>query len=286
VIAEVGGGLRTYEVSNRPVLDGYGIDEMRTGGRGQPLLPWPNRIDGGRYQFGGRTHQLPLTEPARRNAIHGLTGWANWEVRAQADDRATLGLLVHPQDGYPFTLDLAIEYTLTDAGLCVTTTATNVGSTALPFGAGFHPYLTVGTPAVDDAVLELPASAVLESDERGIPTGRIAGVGDVGLDFRSPRPVGSTVLDHCFTDLGRDEQGVVRARLSTSDGAAAVTLWADAAFTHLMVFTGDTLEPAHRRRGLAVEPMTCAPNAFHTGDGITVLAPGQATTSMWGITPS
>ena len=116
-LVEVGGGIRTYEVGGRPVLDGYGVEETRTAGRGQPLLPWPNRVDGGRYSFGGAELQLALTEPERGNAIHGLTGWARWEVHDRAADWATMGYLLPPQAGYPFTLDLAIGYRLDDQGL-------------------------------------------------------------------------------------------------------------------------------------------------------------------------
>ena len=63
-----------------------------------------------------------------------------------------------------------------------------------------------------------------------------------------------------------------------------VTLWADALWSHVMVFTGDTLAPERRRRGLAVEPMTCAPDAFNTGEGLRVLAPGESVTCSWGVT--
>src|SRR6266566_1670014 len=106
VIVEVGGGLREYAVDGQPLLDGYAIDAMADGGRGQPLLPWPNRLADGRYVFGGRTLQLPIDELERRNASHGLTRWQNWNVLEQAADRVRLGLVVHPRPGYVFTLAL------------------------------------------------------------------------------------------------------------------------------------------------------------------------------------
>ena len=53
---------------------------------------------------------------------------------------------LHPQPGYPFRLALTIEYALTDEGLSVSTTATNTGPDPCPYGCGFHPYLTLGTP--------------------------------------------------------------------------------------------------------------------------------------------
>jgi aldose 1-epimerase len=79
VIVEVGGGLRSYSASGLDLVDGYGGDEMSSSGRGQVLIPWPNRLEGGSYEFDGKHHQLPLNEPERRNAIHGLVRWGRME---------------------------------------------------------------------------------------------------------------------------------------------------------------------------------------------------------------
>src|SRR5258707_11457460 len=87
VVVEVGGGLREYEVDGQPVLDGYGVDAMADGGRGQPLLPWPNRIADGQYEFGGTRLQLPIDEVSRHNAAHGLTPWGNWDAPPHGEDR-------------------------------------------------------------------------------------------------------------------------------------------------------------------------------------------------------
>jgi len=76
-----------------------------------PLIPWPNRLADGRYVFAGEEHQTPLTEPDRRNAIHGLTRWMNWRA-VQQDARAVMGCSSRPQPGYLFTLALEIEYAL------------------------------------------------------------------------------------------------------------------------------------------------------------------------------
>ena len=149
VVVEVGGGLRTYTAGGRELLDGYGADEMCTSGRGQVLLPWPNRIEDGTYEFDGRRHTLALDEPERRNAIHGLVRWSAWTVAEHEPARVVVEHVLHPQPGYPFSLAVGIEYALSDAGLAVTTTATNVGPEPCPYGCGAHPYLTLGTPTVD-----------------------------------------------------------------------------------------------------------------------------------------
>ena len=173
------------------------------------LIPWPNRIEDGAYEFDGRQHQLALDELEARNAIHGLVRWAGWSVGEREQSRVVIEHVLHPQPGYPFRLRLAIEYALSDDGLSVATTATNVGPDPCPYGCGSHPYLTLGTPTVDSLVLTAPARAVLTSDERGLPTGRTA-VAGTEYDFTQPRAIGATRLDNCFTDLERD--GGRRAR--------------------------------------------------------------------------
>src|SRR5205823_11016791 len=100
----------------RPILDGYGAGEVCPSGRGQLLVPWPNRIEDGRYDFDGRSHQLPLNEPERRNAIHGLARWSHWSVVDQAKDRVMFEHVLYPQPGYPFTLELRAEYSLSEEG--------------------------------------------------------------------------------------------------------------------------------------------------------------------------
>jgi len=286
VVTEVGGGVRSYTAGTRAVLDGFGAGEMCRGGRGQVLAPWPNRLSQGRYRFDGMEHQLPLEEPALGNAIHGLVRWANWEVLEQASDRVVVGHRQHPRPGYPFTLDLAVEYHLAADGLTVTTTARNVGDRSLPFGLGFHPYLSVGTDHVDEAILCVPARSRLETDDqREHGDAPMVAVAGSALDFTFPRPIGDLRLDTCFGDLLRGTDDRARVVLASPDDGAAVTLWMDASFSYVMVFTGDTLAPERRRRGLAVEPMTCAPQALRTGLGLQVLAPGAAAVAAWGIEP-
>jgi aldose 1-epimerase len=281
VVVEVGGGLRSYSVGDRDVLDGYDVDEMSSSGRGQVLLPWPNRLQDGEYEFDGRQHQLDLTEPEEHNAIHGLVRWSPWRVAEREPHRVAMEHALHPQPGYPFSLELRLEYALSDRGLEVRTTATNVGRDACPYGAGAHPYLTVGTDTVDPVELHAPGATMLQSDDRGLPVGREP-VDGTAHDFRRPRLIGSTVLDNCFTDLERREDGLARVRLRDPEKGATVTLWVDASYPYLMLFTGDPL-PDVNRRSLAVEPMTCPPNAFRTGEALIRLEPGESTTGAWGI---
>jgi aldose 1-epimerase len=284
VVVEVGGGLRTYRAAGREILDGYGPDQLCDSGRGQPLIPWPNRLAGGRYTFEGATYQAAVDEVATGNAIHGLARWRSWDVTQSGEAEAVMSLRLRPSPGYPFSLDLAIRYTVGDDGLTVTTTARNDGTGPCPYAVGFHPYLAAFGGVVDDLDLQAPGQARYFADDRGIPTGREMVDGE--WDFRPGRPIGDRHLDTCFTLLARDATGRATVALTDPRSGDAVRLWMDEAFGYLMLFTGDTVaDPARRRRGLAVEPMTAAPDAFNSGDGLIVLRPGQATQAIWGIDP-
>ena len=258
-------------------------DEMSSSGRGQVLIPWPNRLQDGSYEFDERHHQLPLNEPEHRNAIHGLVRWTAWTVVEREPHRVVMEHVLYPQPGYPFSLGISIEYSLLDIGLQVRTTATNLGTDPCPFGSGAHPYLTLGTATIDRLILSVPGRTVLRSDERGLPIGTEA-VEDTEYDFRKPRPIGSTTLDHAFTDLERDEDGLARVELRDPDHDTQVSLWVDQSYPYLMLFSGDPL-PNVRRRSLAVEPMTCPPNAFRTSENLIRLEPGASFTGTWGIAP-
>jgi len=282
VATELGAGLRALSCGDRPVIAGYQPNELPPGAAGQLLVPWPNRVDGGRYTVAGTEYQLDLSEPRAGNAIHGLGRWAPWSVARHDRHAVALRHVLLGRSGYPFCLDMEVEYHLSeDAGLRVSVTASNVGALSAPYGTGSHPYLTAGTPTVDECELTLPVARWLHADERGIPAGPPQDVTGSALDFRSTRPIGAARLDHAFTGLDRDATGRAWARL-VGDGTA-VALWAGPGYRWLQVFTGDTLDATHRRRAVAIEPMTCPPNAFATGTDLIMLDPGDSVTHTWGI---
>ena len=282
-VVTLGGGIRAYALAGRELLDAFAPGERPTSGRGQVLAPWPNRIENGSYEFDGKRMQLPLTEPEHGNAIHGLVRRATWTVVDQAADRVVLDYVLEPQPGYPFPLALGIEYVLSDSGLTVTMMARNLGIEPCPYGSGQHPYLTLGTPTVDSLRLRVPAQTVVLSDERGLPA-RAESVEGTDYDFRTGRTIGGTVLDNAYSELERDADGRARVLLDDAGGDSGITLWVDESYPYVMVFTGDPL-PDVARRGIAVEPMTCPPNAFRTGESLIRLEPGESVASRWGIEP-
>jgi aldose 1-epimerase len=257
VAVEVGGGLRVYD----DVLLGYDADEMATAGRGQVLAPWPNRLADGAYSFDGVSLQLPITELETRTAMHGLVRFANWICSEHASSRVVLEHTLHPQPGYPFLLQLRVAYELSESGLTVETTAENRGRDPLPFGLAHHPYIA---GRADDAEVTLPAATRLNVNDRKLPIGRAPN--------ELPRSfvVGDREIDATFTDLEDRQVTVGRHRV-----------WFDDAYPYVQLFTGD--HPAVERQGVAVEPMTCPPNAFRTGEGLVVLQPGETFRGCWGI---
>lgn len=284
IITEVGATLRSYAVGTQPVIHGFAADERSQGGRGQVLAPWPNRIDGGAYTFGAVAAQAPINEVDRQTAIHGLVRWQPWAMVATAQNRVRLHCVLHPSPAYPFHLDMEIEYHLGRRGLTVTTDVKNVGPTDLPFGLGFHPYLVVGTLRIDTARLRVPARRFVVADARGLPVSTESVLG-TPFDFTEQRPVGATQLDTAFGTLERGADGRARVDLDHSDTGGGVTVWADECFPWFMVFSGDSLPVQDRRVAMAIEPMTCPPNAFRSGEDLIVLTSGSSWSGSWGIEP-
>jgi aldose 1-epimerase len=280
-VVEVGGGIREYTVGERAVLEPYPRDAICDGGHGAPLIPWPNRLAEGRYSFDGSDYRVELSEPARLNAIHGFMRWRPWSAALHEAHRVVMSATLHPLPAYPFALDLSIAYELGEDGLTVSTTATNVGAAACPYGTGQHPYLSPGAGLVDACTLQLPASTRILTDEtRRVPVAREP-VAGTSFDFREPRAVGEQRLDVGFTDLARDRSGRALVRLSGADGRT-VELWLDERYEFVQLYSGDELARERRRTGLAVEPMTCPSNAFQSGDGLVRLEPGESLTTRWG----
>lgn len=288
VVVNVGGGIRSYNAEGRRVIQGYAEDEMCSGGRGQLLAPWPNRLDGGTFEWNSKTHRTPLSEAEKGNAIHGLVRWSVWTVGEATDDRAVLTYRHYPQPGWPWCLDYRVEYRLTRDGLIVGLRVVNREDHGVPFGAGWHPYLDAFGGRVDDVALTVPAAVAYEASDRAIPTGTVS-VSGTTFDFTTGKRIGSLVLDKGFTELqrGSDGRAVVTVNSPASGGAESgphtTELWVDESYTHLVVFSGDTLAESQRRTALAVEPMTCAPNALRSGDGLRTLEPGAPFDATWGL---
>lgn len=267
-IVTVGACLRTLTRDGLDLVAGTPTRGMCADYRGAVLMPWANRIGDGRYEFAGERHRLPLTEPERGNALHGLAHWVPWTVAEHTDARVVLRYELPAQVGYPWSLDLEASYALGDDGLTTTLSARNRALTTAPYAAGLHPYLTVGRP-VDECVLTLPAETWCETSDRGLPA-PARPVAGTPYDFREARSLRGVVLDHPFGGVRAGATAV----LADPGSGRAVRLTVGEGLGWLQAFTGDPL-PWGARESLAVEPTTAPPDAFRSGIDLVELGPGE-----------
>lgn len=282
-IAQVGGGLRQLRHRDRDLVLSYGADEVRPWYRGSLIAPWPNRVVDGRYSFDGTTYQLAISEPERNHALHGLVSWSRFDLLEHTSSSVVLGHRIVPQTGYPFQVELVARYFLDDSGLTCSVSAQNNGAERAPFGLASHPYLVAGAGVLDEWTLDLPAGQVLQvSADRLVPQG-LAPVEDGDFDFRDGRMLEATEVDHAFTALTPDSEGRARVRLLAAAGLGVECDWDAVALPWVQVHTADLPDRATSRLGLALEPMTCPPDAFNSGTDLVVLAPGDRTEADWSI---
>ena len=284
-IASIGASIRSLQYHGRNLIVPFDADQVRPFFRGTILAPWPNRVVDGRYTFGGLEQQLSITEPSRGHSLHGLVSWLDFAVVKQTTRRLVLEATIEAQPGYPHRVTLEVAFALDAGGLRTTVTAMNAGPNAAPFGIAPHPYLVAGDGRVNDWTLELPARKILTvTPERLIPL-RLRDVDESDLaefDFRAPRTIDDTFIDHAFTSLDRDDEGNATVRVTTSAGSGVALAWAGEC-PWVQVHTADQPAPSIDRIGLAVEPMTCPPDAFNSGVDLNVLQPGDSAGASWMI---
>lgn len=290
-IASVGASLRSLTFEGRDLVVPFDADEVRPGFRGAILAPWPNRVVDGRYTFAGVEYELALTEPRRGHALHGLAAWLEFQAVDKGPSHVTLAAVIEPQTAYPWRITVTTTFELNADGLTQRVTATNDGPDAAPWGTGPHPYLVAGAGRVDDWVLSLPASDVLAvTDDRLSPVEvRAVDADDAErFDFREARVIADAAIDHAYTGLIRSD-GMAAVRVTAADGSGVEMVW-DEACPWVQVHTADQPDPQspNHRIGLAVEPMTCAPDAFNAANyaydaGLIVVEPGESSAASWRI---
>ncbi|MFB9620014.1 aldose 1-epimerase family protein [Brooklawnia cerclae] len=280
IVTERGASLRSYRVGGRDVVVTYAETDLPPAFHGALLAPWPNRLRDASYSVEGVVHQLPVTEPDRHNALHGLVFDLPWRPLSRTASTIVLGLDLEAREGYPFPLRLEAEYALGDEGLQVSVRAANAGTRIAPYGIGFHPWLSPGDATVDECVLSVDADHWFRADERLIPVSVEPLPAD--LDFRQPRVIGSASFDDAFTAT-MPPGGRSWVRLDSPDGWRAA-IWTAAPMTTWQVCTGDFPELGrYARSGVAAEPMSCPADAFNSGRGLVLLAPGDEHVARWGL---
>ncbi|WP_159610740.1 aldose 1-epimerase family protein [Glutamicibacter sp. JC586] len=284
-IATLGATLVSLEYQGRPLVRAFDPLGERPAYSGAILAPWPNRVTDGNYRWDGVQYQLPLSEPARGHALHGLVTDDLFTPGEHADQSLELRTTISPSEGYPFEIQLAITYQLEAQGLRITAAVTNNGSQAAPFGWGSHAYLVAPGKNVNGWNLSLPAQRVqLIEGERLLPKD-VVSVDSTELDFRSARVVGDTFIDHAYTGLDAGEDQLIRAVLTDENGIGSQVIW-DETQPWVQIHTADRDDPELNRTGLAIEPMTCPPGAFNSGEDVIRLEPGSSHQTSWVIAPA
>ena len=269
IAPEVGGSLAAFEWVDKPIfrptpsvaIDARDVQRFAC----FPLVPFSNRIAGGRLHWSGKTYPLTRYLPAVPHAIHGNAWQRAWDLTESAPSSATLELTHDARDAraleWPFPYRARQNVTLAADSLTLRLDIENTGDTAFPFGLGWHPYF----PRSDATELGFHARAMWETDFETLPKVLVPLNQN---DFTTPRAIASTTLDNCFAGWQPP------ARLSWPERRLAADISADAACDHLVVYVPGGAN------FLAVEPVTHMPDAFNRanhgepGTGTRALAPG------------
>lgn len=294
VVSPWGASLRRYFVIDArgkelDIVWGYSGGSQKRGGQGDVLIPFPGRVADGRYSFDGQLFQLDCNDKEGPNAIHGFVRSVPWQVRDRQADRVTcevqLDAKTYAAHGYPFSLDIAVTYELDTSGLSCGFVVKNVGDRAAPVGVGFHPYFTVGTSVIDDAEVRIPATGYLEFNEQLAPTGTILDVEDTSWDYRRFRKIERQRFNHCYVNLERDADGSATVTLRHGPSNHGIDIVMDSSFSAVVLYTGDAI-PDAPRAALAIEPMTCASDAFnHPEWGLKRLEPSETCSGRYLVRP-
>jgi aldose 1-epimerase len=281
IVTARGGALRELQYRGRHLVVSFGPEGGVPDYRGVICAPWPNRLADGTYSYSGRSFRANINEPERGTALHGLLTGVDWELLEHSAAAVKLAGSVAGSTAYPSSLEVFITYRLSADGLSATVQARNSGSEAAPYGVCPHPYLVAGSAPLDEWTLELPAREFLAvSPDRLLPEG-VHPVDCHEFDFRTPRRLGTTRIDHAFTGITRNGEGRAAVRVLDPAGTGVELEW-DENWPWVQIHTAD--KPAGRDRlGLAVEPMTCPPDAFNSGTDLVHLAPGESHQASWAI---
>lgn len=234
------------------------------------LVPFPNRVKHGRYQFEGKTYQLPINHQSEGHAIHGFVYDKPFSIVSTKKEAANSGKVIfcyqyHGQFAYyPFPFMLAISYQLQSIyskyidTLQVTASLTNIGTGNMPVGIGWHPYFMLpGATTANQYRLHLPKAKQIIV-ENMIPTGALAET----ASFNGP--VNNTHFDTGFKLLNEKE---INSSISYGNSQLVLKQHFTQQHTYLQVFVPP------KRHAIALEPMSCAANSFNNNMGLKVLPP-------------
>ena len=278
-IRMTGAGLSALSYKGRDLVDPFQPSDTRFF-RGDVLAPWPNRIGDGIYKVAGKTYTAPTNEGKRKTALHGLIFGLNWEVTEQSDSTVTLEVNLPASDSYPTSLHFSATYQLSSEGLEITITAQNQGDVPAPYGVSIHPYLIASSDSsVNEWSLKLPSSKVLEVDEVRLLPIALRDCSELNFEFQRSSMIGTRFIDHAF----KVDEGKPRVITVKAPNGAGVLMTFDETSKWIQIHTADRDGGENSRICLAVEPMTCPPDAFRSGEDLIWLSAGDRTASSWRI---
>ncbi|PLS25855.1 aldose 1-epimerase family protein [Bifidobacterium imperatoris] len=285
VITELGATMRKVTYKGKNVIVPLGADDPITCCHGQLLVPFPNRIAAGTYEFEGKTYTLPIDEHDRNTAIHGYGYRSFWKLESLTESSVTQSWRAPFLLGYPFAIKVYATHELTEDGLKITVTAENYGDVDAPWALAIHPWLDNGFNGYGDEIdghnaqchLTVPAATHVTVDENLIPTGTEP-VEGTKYDLNDNPLLVNQPFDDAWTDLKHDADGTVTATFTRPDGLV-IKVGGDETITSFQVCTGTGFPAFQHPAGTAVEPQTAYANAFNTGKDLIVIKPGESSTT-------
>jgi aldose 1-epimerase len=239
---------------------------------GKILAPWPNRTKDGKYTFNKKDYQLSVNEVSKNNSLHGLVANCHWDVIFQDQSKVTLQYLLNQPDIYPGKLELQVSYEIIEQGVEISVLSENVGDISAPYGVSIHTYLVAGALVKNnELLLQLPSDQFLEVDaERLLPI-KLQPVTGSNFDFISLKKISNLFIDHAFKYSSDYPRSIL---LLNAEGQGAEVIFDDQS-NWIQIHTADRDLQGDSRMAVAIEPMTCPPDAFNSGIDLIVLEPGK-----------
>jgi len=269
VISTEGAALIGLSVNNFYLIEPNTRDGLYAG---KILAPWPNRIKDGKYTFNKKDYQLPINEVSKNNSLHGLVANCLWEVLFQSESKVVLQYLLNQPDIYPGKLQLQVTYEIIESGIEITVLSENIGDISAPYGVSIHTYLVAGARLKNNELnLQIPADQFLEVEaERLLPI-KLQPVAGTNFDFIDSKKILDLFIDHAFKYSSDYPRSI--SLINAEDQGAEVIF--DDQSKWIQIHTADRNLQADSRMAVAIEPMTCPPDAFSSGIDLIVLEPGK-----------
>lgn len=243
------------------------------------LIPFPNRINNGKYSWDNKSYQLQINSIKQNQSIHGLLYNKEFEISKTkiSENMASLEFeyYYNKEDaGFPFCFKTLIKHALIDnKGYKCTTTIKNMDTKRIPIGDGWHPYLKTNEK-INNILLKIPSTKMIQTDEKMIPTGHTK----LFQKFLNPSKIREEKLDIGFA-LEKKE-GIAITELYDPQQDLRIVLWQETGkrkYNYLQIFTHPS------RMSIAIEPMTCNIDAFNNKEGLITLKSDESFKACYGI---